>query len=53
MIDIDHETKTAYSDNLSIPGEEAILQEPQMEQIDGKLLSPNLTGRFLYIFSIS
>jgi len=44
MIDIDHETKSAYSENLSIPGEEAVLLEPNMDQIDGKLMSPNLTG---------
>jgi hypothetical protein len=44
MIDIDHETKSAYSENLSIPGEEAVLQEPNMDQIDTKLRSPNLTG---------
>ncbi|CAF0741476.1 unnamed protein product [Adineta steineri] len=43
MIDIDHETKSAYSENLSIPGEEVILLEPNMDQIDGKLISPNLT----------
>ncbi|CAF4407325.1 unnamed protein product [Rotaria socialis] len=44
MIDIDHETKSAFSENLSIPGEEAILLEPNMDQIDSKLMSPNLTG---------
>jgi hypothetical protein len=44
MLDIDHETKSAYSENLSIPGEEAVLLEPNMDQIDGKLMSPNLTG---------
>ncbi|CAF0897622.1 unnamed protein product [Rotaria sp. Silwood1] len=43
MIDIDHETKSAYSENLSIPGEEAALLEPNMDQIDSKLMSPNLT----------
>ncbi|CAF1196097.1 unnamed protein product [Rotaria sordida] len=43
MIDIDHETKSAYSENLSIPGEEAILLEPNMDQIDSKLMSPNIT----------
>ncbi len=46
MIDIDHETKAAYSENLSIPGEEAVLLEPNMDQIDVKLTSPNLTGIF-------
>lgn len=50
MIDIDHETKYAYSDNLSIPGEEAVLQEPNMDQIDAKLSSPNLTGIFAIDF---
>lgn len=44
MIDIDHETRSAYSENLSIPGEEATLLEPNMDQIEGKLMSPNLTG---------
>jgi hypothetical protein len=46
MIDIDHETKSAFSENLSIPGDEAILLEPNMDQIDSKLTAPNLTGRF-------
>lgn len=46
MIDIDHDTKSAYSDNLGIPGEEAVLQEPDMDQIDVKLVSPNVTGMF-------
>ena len=45
MIDVDHETKTAFSENLSIPGEEAILLEPNMDQIDAKMNAPNLTGR--------
>lgn len=44
MIDIDHETKSAFSENLSIPGEEAILLEPNMDQIESKLMAPNLTG---------
>ena len=44
MIDIDHETRSAYSENLSISDEEAILLEPDMTQIDNKLTSPNLTG---------
>ncbi len=52
MIDIDHETKSAYSENLGIPGEEAALLEPNMDQIDGKLMSPNLTGIFDKISSI-
>lgn len=46
MIDIDHETKSAYSDNLGIPGEAAALQDPDMDQIDVKLASPNVTGMF-------
>lgn len=46
MIDIDHETKYAYSENLSLPGEEAVLQEPNMDQIEGKLTTPNMTGIF-------
>jgi hypothetical protein len=29
-----------------MPGEEAVLLEPNMDQIDGKLMSPNLTGIF-------
>jgi len=52
MIDIDHETKSAYSENLGIPGEEAALLEPNMDQIDGKLMSPNLTGIFDTVSSI-
>ena len=44
MIDIDHETKSAFSENLSIPGEEAILLEPNMDQIESKLMAPNMTG---------
>ena len=47
MIDVDHETKTAFSENLSIPGEEAILLEPNMDQIDAKMNAPNLTGKLL------
>ncbi|CAF0934034.1 unnamed protein product [Adineta ricciae] len=43
MIDIDHETRSAFSENLSIPGEEAILLEPNMDQIEGKLMSPSMT----------
>ena len=46
MIDIDHETKAAYSENLNIPGEEATLLEPNMDQIEGKMVAPNLTGLF-------
>lgn len=45
MIDIDHETRSAFSENLSIPGEEAILLEPNMDQIEGKLMSPSMTGK--------
>lgn len=52
MIDIDHETKSAYSENLSIPGEEAILLEPNMDQIDSKLSSPNMTGLFTNLFRV-
>lgn len=45
MIDIDHETRSAYTENLTIPGEEAVLLEPNMDQIDHKLSAPNMTGR--------
>lgn len=51
MIDIDHETRSAFSENLSIPGEEAILLEPNMDQIDTKLSSPNLTGMSMSLLS--
>ena len=50
MIDIDHETKSAFSENLSIPGEEAILLEPNMDQIESKLQDPNLTGTVSSVF---
>lgn len=45
MIDIDHETGSAYTENLNIPGEEAVLHEPNMDQIDHKLSAPNMTGK--------
>ena len=44
MIDIDHETRSAYIENLTISGEEAVLQEPNMESIGNKMCSPNITG---------
>ena len=50
MIDIDHETKSAYSENLNIPGDEIVLTEPSMDQIETKLRSPNLTGTLTPLF---
>ena len=44
MLDIDHDTKQAYTENLNIAGEETVLLEPNMDQIESKLTAPNLTG---------
>ncbi|CAF0729389.1 unnamed protein product [Didymodactylos carnosus] len=43
MLDIDHETQTVFIENLTMPGEEPLLIDPDIEQIDSKLSSPNMT----------